>query len=635
MKLISSLTLFLSFTLIFSCTSLEEKPAILPIEDFFKNPEKINFQISPNGRYYSFLAPWNYRMNLFVTEIDKDTTIQITFETDRDISKYIWANDFRILFINDKGGDENYRLYGVNINGSNLKCLTCIGNVRANLIDALVDYPDEVIVGLNKRDPQVFDPYKLNIVTGEYKLLAENPGNIVGWMTDHNGMLRVAQAILPNGDVDLLYRDDENEPFESILKTPWKDSFDPFFFTFDNKMLYAISNIGRDKKEVVVFDPKSQSEVKVLYKNSLVDVDIIRFSKKRRVLTSAEYYDDKKEIYFFDKKTEELYQKLAEIFPDKSISVNSASLDEDKFIVRTYSDKTRGKYYLFNTENEKIEKIAEVSPWIDEQQMADMKPIQYESRDGLTIHGYLTVPKGVQQKKLPTVILPHGGPWLRDVWEFDPEVQFLANRGYAVLQMNFRGSTGYGKEFWFKSIKQWGKDMQNDVTDGVYWLINEGVADRDRIAIYGASFGGYVALAGAAFTPDLYACAVDYVGVSSMFTFMETIPPYWEPLKPQYYAMVGDPVEDSALFAEISPLLHADNIKIPLFIAQGTNDPRVNKNESDQMVKALRDRGIEVEYMVKENEGHGFLNEENRLEFYRNMEQFLAKNLQSISSENK
>jgi dipeptidyl aminopeptidase/acylaminoacyl peptidase len=280
-----------------------------------------------------------------------------------------------------------------------------------------------------------------------------------------------------------------------------------------------------------------------------------------------------------------------------------------------------------DSETNELSKIADISPWLNEDDLAEMKPISYQSRDGLTIHGYLTLPKGYEAKNLPVVINPHGGPWHRDYWGFNPEVQLLANRGYAVLQMNFRGSTGYGKEFWLKSVKQWGRSMQDDITDGVNWLINKGIADPERIAIYGGSYGGYATLAGLTFTPDVYACGIDYVGVSNMFTFMNTIPPYWEPMRELFYELVGDPVEDSLLLAEVSPVFHADKIQVPLFIAQGANDPRVNKAESDQMVEALKQRGIEVEYMVKDNEGHGFRNEENRFDFYRAMDAFLAEHI--------
>jgi len=392
-------------------------------------------------------------------------------------------------------------------------------------------------------------------------------------------------------------------------------------------MLYVSSNLGRDKEEIVIFDPQTGEEVETLYKNDEVDVSGLQYSRKRKVLLSASYTTDKRQYHFFDEDAQIQYEFLQQELPGYEIYISATDTAETKFVVRTYSDRSRGAYYFLDSETNELSKIADISPWLNEDDLAEMKPISYQSRDGLTIHGYLTLPKGYEAKNLPVVINPHGGPWHRDYWGFNPEVQLLANRGYAVLQMNFRGSTGYGKEFWLKSVKQWGRSMQDDITDGVNWLINKGIADPERIAIYGGSYGGYATLAGLTFTPDVYACGIDYVGVSNMFTFMNTIPPYWEPMRELFYELVGDPVEDSLLLAEVSPVFHADKIQVPLFIAQGANDPRVNKAESDQMVEALKQRGIEVEYMVKDNEGHGFRNEENRFDFYRAMDAFLAEHI--------
>jgi dipeptidyl aminopeptidase/acylaminoacyl peptidase len=296
-------------------------------------------------------------------------------------------------------------------------------------------------------------------------------------------------------------------------------------------------------------------------------------------------------------------------------------------LVRTISDRSLGATYFYDVAKDELTKIADRAPWLKEEQMCEMKPITFTASDGIQLHGYLTLPLGVDPKNLPVVVNPHGGPWARDVWGWNPEVQFLANRGYAVLQINFRGSTGYGRKFWELSFKQWGKTMQNDLTDGVKWLISEGIADPKRVGIYGGSYGGYATLAGLTFTPDLYACGVDYVGVSNLFTFMSTMPPYWKPFIEMMYEMVGDPKKDSLLLREASPLFHVDKIKVPLFIAQGANDPRVNKAESDQVVEALKKRGVKVDYMVKDNEGHGFGNEENQFEFYGAMEKFLATHL--------
>jgi dipeptidyl aminopeptidase/acylaminoacyl peptidase len=368
----------------------------------------------------------------------------------------------------------------------------------------------------------------------------------------------------------------------------------------------------------------------VLYENYHYDVEGLSYSRKRNVLTTASYVSWKRERHFFDEEARMLFERLERDLGDYEVAITDMNKEETRFIVRTYSDRSRGSYYFYDKESDELKKIADVSPWIDEDNMAKMLPIQYQSRDSLTIHGYLTLPKGYDletAQNLPVVVNPHGGPWARDSWGFNPEVQFLANRGYAVLQMNFRGSTGYGKKFWEMSFGQWGLSMQDDITDGVKWLINKGIADPDRVAIYGGSYGGYATLAGMTFTPDLYAAGVDYVGVSNLFTFMNTIPPYWKPMLDMFYEMVGNPQTDSLRLRQTSPVFHADKIKAPLFIAQGANDPRVNKDESDQMVEALRNRGVEVQYMVKDNEGHGFRNEENRFDFYGAMEQFLAEHI--------
>ncbi len=602
----------------------------IPLEDFFKNPEKTYFQISPDGKYYSYTAPYESRMNIFVQKIGSKKATRLTSETDRSISGYFWANKDRILYLKDNGGDENFALYGVDKNGKNLKCLTCFENVRTQILDELQDIPDEVIIGMNKRNPQVFDPYRLNIVTGEMTMLAENPGNIQGWMTDHDGKLRAAFAIVDGVNIQIQYRDNEDEEFRPVLTTNFKESVEPAFFDFDNKHVYATSNLGRDKSAVVLFDIANGKEIEVLYENDDYDVSSVNYSRKRKVVTAASFTSWKRERHFFDGETEKLFARINKELGDYEIGITGYNDDEDMFIIRTYSDRSLGSYYLYDQEKDVLEKIHEVSPWIDENEMAKVYPIKYTARDGLLIHGYLTLPNGLTMetaKDLPVVINVHGGPWARDNWGFNPEIQFLANRGYAVLQMNFRGSTGYGREFWEKSFGQWGLSMQNDITDGVYWLINKGIADKDKVAIYGGSYGGYATLQGIVVTPTLYAAAVDYVGVSNLFTFMKTIPPYWEPLLDMMYEMVGNPEENKAQFEATSPALNADKIMTPLFVAQGANDPRVNIDESDQIVKALEERGIDVEYMVKDDEGHGFRNEENRFDFYRAMEKFLSEHI--------
>jgi len=625
--------IILTFSL-FSCVNENAKQTInemviakqIPLENFFKNPEKSSYQISPDGSFYSFMAPYKKRMNIFIQKIGDSSATQLTFEEARDIAGYFWPNDEQIVFLKDEGGDENFHLFGVNIDGSNPIGFTDFDGVRAQIIDDLPDQKDFVVIGLNKRNKQVFDPYRLNLKTGEISMLAENPGNIQGWMFDHDGKLRIATAIVDGVNQSILYRESEEDEFKTIITTNFKEGFNPQFFTFDNKNIIGSSNLGRDKSAIVEFDPVTAKEVKVLYANDDYDVNGVGYSRKRKVITAAYFESWKSERHYFDSTSKAIFEKIQKQLGGYEIGITGVNKDENILILRTYSDKSLGAYYIYNSEDDKMEKIVAVSPWIDENEMSNQLPISYQSRDGLKINGYLTLPKGYNMenaKNLPVVINPHGGPWARDSWGFNPEIQFLANRGYAVLQMNFRGSTGYGRKFFESSFKKWGREMQDDITDGTQWLIDKGIADSTRIAIYGGSYGGYATLMGLVKEPKMYAAGVDYVGVSNMFTFMKTIPPYWEPMLEMMYEMVGDVEKDSAMLREVSPVFHVDKIKAPLFIAQGANDPRVNVDESDQMVKAMKEKGIDVEYLVKKDEGHGFRNEENRFEFYRAMEKFL------------
>ena len=605
---------------------MNKKAPLIPMEDFFRNPDKSSFQISLDGQHIAYMKPWKTRMNVHVINVETTEETRLTSSEDRGIYGYGWLGNNRIGYAKDDGGNENIHFFAVNIDGTNEIDLTPFENVQARLIDDLEDDPDHIILGLNKRNPRIHDAFRINITDGTMKLIAENPGNISGWMTDHDGKLRIATTS-DGVNTSLLYRDSESDEFETILTTDFKVSVAPLFFTFDNKNLYVSSNRDRDKAAIYTFDIKEATEKELIFENDQVDVSSLMYSKKRKVLTGVNYTVAKREMVFFDDWREGIQKKLEKQLSGYEVGITSFSIDEKKAVIATYSDKSRGAYYSYDVEKNKLTELAKVSPWINEDHMAEMRPVEYKSRDGLMINGYLTLPVGSNGRNLPVVVNPHGGPWARDSWGYNSEVQFLANRGFAVFQMNFRGSTGYGREFWEISFKQWGKTMQDDITDGVKWLIEEGIADSDKIAIYGASYGGYATLAGLTFTPDLYACGVDYVGVSSLFTFMESMPPYWELYRSMMYEMVGHPEKDKELLASSSPLLHVDKIKVPLFIAQGANDPRVKKSESDQIVDALKSQGIEIPYMVKDNEGHGFYNEENQFDFYSEMEKFLTKHI--------
>ncbi len=605
----------------------------IPLEDFFRNSEQTAFQLSPDGTYLSYMAPYADRMNVFVRKTGDTSSpaLRLTGETDRSVAGYMWADNGRILFMKDTDGDENYQLYGVNTDGTNLRAYTAFPGVRTTLIDDLEEQPGYVLIGLNRRNPEVFDPYRLNLETGELTLLAENPGNYQGWMTDHQGRLRVATAIVDGVNTQVLYRDTEDEPFRPVLTTNFRDVVSFMEFTPDDREVYAATNLGRDKMELVRMNPATCEELELLYANERYDISSISYSRRRKKLLSVYCTGHKEPVrHYFDEEERIFRERVQAHFPGQRLGIADSDKAEEHYLIYVGGDRTRGAYWFYDVKTDTVTHLADLAPWLHKEEMNEMLPVKYTSRDGLEIEAYLTLPDGLKledARDLPVVVHPHGGPWARDCWGYSSEVQFLANRGYAVFQMNFRGSTGYGRRFLEASYKQWGLKMQDDITDGVNWLIGQGIADARRVAIYGGSYGGYAVLAGLTLTPALYACGIDYVGVSNLFTFMNTIPPYWRPVLEMMYEQVGHPETDKEQLAATSPALHADRIVAPLFIAQGAKDPRVNKAESDQMVEALRQRGVEVEYMVKDNEGHGFANQENRFDFYRAMESFLAKHL--------
>jgi len=615
--------------------SAAQPPRAYPLKDFFRNPDRGFFRLADDGKTLGFMQPTSVdgspaRMNIYVQPLQGSTPVgdprQLTSETARDISNFFWKGADVVLYQKDFGGDENFHVLAVNAKTGKITDLTPYEGVRAGIEDDLEDDPDHVLISHNQRDPEVFDVYRVNVHTGAAVLVAQNPGNIVGWQTDHAGKVRAALA--SDGlNTALLYRDDEASEFRPLITTDYRTNVSPAFFTFDDKKFYALSNRGRDKLALVVIDPANPEAEEEIFAPDTVDLDAAAYSRKRRVLTLAAYQTDKPQYRFFDTETETLFKRLSAKLAGYEFAIQGSNRDENKFIVAAYNDRTPGSRYIYDAAADTLTKLADINPAIPEADMSRVQPISYQTRDGLTVHGYLTLPAGRDPKNLPCVVNPHGGPWARDGWGYNPEVQFLANRGFCVLQMNFRGSTGYGRAFWEAGFGQWGLKMQDDITDGVEWLVQQGIADPKRIGIYGASYGGYATLAGVAFTPDLYAAAVDYVGVSNLFTFMKSIPPYWKPMLAKMQDMVGDPERDRDRLAATSPALHADRIKTPLFVAQGAKDPRVNKDESDQMVKALRARGVEVEYMVKDNEGHGFHNDENKFEFYEAMEKFLKEHL--------
>lgn len=598
----------------------------IPIEDFFKNPEKTSFKLSPDGKYISYLQPYRNRLNIFVQPIGADRAVQVTADSDRNISYYFWANNNQLLYLKDKDGDENRRLYAVNRDGSNVRELIPDTDIRIRIIALDRIQNNQILLALNKRDSSIFDAYRLNISSGQLSLVARNPGNITDWIADADGRLRA--AVSSDGvNTTILYRGTESQSFRPLFSSNFKTSIKPLGFCKESDCMYALSNYGRDKTALVEIDCRTGKESRLIYSHPEVDVNDAGFSFKDRKVLFAEYTTWKNQRYYLDAAAKSLFDDLNKLLPQTEIRIADRDLAEEKYIIRTYTDRSPGAFYLYKAKTKQLKQLAVVNPSLNAEELCEVRPIGYEASDGVTIHGYLTLPKGDQQKNLPVIVMPHAGPDARNTWTYNAEVQFLANRGYAVFQMNFRGSKGYGKEFWSAGFKQWGGRIQQDITDGVYWLIKEGVADPKRIGIYGYSFGGYSALWGLCYQPDLYACGVSYSGLSNLYAYLKAIPPYYRPYRLMIEEMVGNPKTDADYLQAASPVFHTDNIRVPLLIAQGAKDQRVTVTETNQLVKELRKRKLQVTYLLKENEGHLFRNEENRLDFYKRLEKFLEENL--------
>lgn len=610
---------------IVSC-SMEKASKRIPIENFFNVPINTSYLVSPDGKFISYLKPDNNRIHIYVETLDGKTTTQLTCDSNRSISNYFWASNNEILYL--KGTTDNIEtgLFAVDIDGNNKRELIPFSKTKIRLISSGPVNDGQILVSLNKRDSTVFDAYRLNMKTGKLSLLFQNPGNITKWYSDPSGKLRM--AIASDGvNETILYRDKESNSFNSVLTNNFKTSIKPVSFSADNGSIYALSNKNRDKMALVELDCVSGEEHKVIYSNPKVDVSDAIYSINKNKLIYAGFETWKKERHYLDETFKDIFKKLEVLLPNTEIVLASSDAAEKKFIVRTYTDRNPGSFYLYTIEDEKLVKLSDVNSSLKVENMAEMKPISYKTRDGLTVNGYLTLPNGMLSKNLPVIVMPHGGPDSRNSWGYNSEVQFLASRGYAVFQVNFRGSKGYGKDFWIAGFKEWGAKMQNDITDGVQWLIAQGIADPSRIAIYGFSFGGFSALHGLMSNPELYKCGASYSGFTNLFTYFKDIPPYYRPYLQMYYETVGNPESDADYFRAVSPIFHTNKIKVPVLIAQGALDPRVNMNETHQFVKELKKKKVPVTYIFKEKEGHVFRNNENRLEFYKELEIFLEQNL--------
>lgn len=597
----------------------------IPVAYFFRNPDQTAYQISPDGRFISYLGPYQSRLNIYIQHTGQQDTVRLTAATERDITSYFWKNESTLIYLQDNAGDENYRIYSVDTSGTE-KVLAEFRNVRINVVDELQQNPSEILISMNKSNPALFEPYRLDINSGEITRLAENKdiqNPVTSWVADNRGILRAAVSVEEGTTTHLLYREQEDMPFRSLISSNWKDMITPLFFDADNTHIIALSNLDRDKTALIRLDPDKPDQQEILYSNEEVDVWWAEQSVRTGGVASIYYITDRKYTIYPDTILHQVAEQVTKLLPGKEIYISSYDNTMSHFIVRTYADVSPGNFYLYTRSNGQLDHLSSVNPELAAYHLSPMKPVSYTTRDGLTVSAYLTLPATGTDKHIPVVMMVHGGPMSRDVWGYRPEVQLLASRGYAVMQVNFRGSWGFGKRFTEAGFREWGRKMQDDVSDGVQWLIDNGIADPDKVAIYGASYGGYAALAGLTFTPDLYACGISYVGPSNLFTLLDNLPAYWEPEKEMMYETIGHPKQDSSLLCKVSPVFHVSSITAPLFIAQGANDVRVTKVESEQMVEALRSKGVDVVYMLKEDEGHGFRLEENRLEFYQALCGFL------------
>lgn len=601
---------------------------MIPREVLFGNPVKTSPEVSPDARRLAYLAPVNNVLNVWIKTIGAKDDRPVTRDTDRGIRNYFWAEDNQhILYLQDIGGNENWRLYAVDLETGATKDFTPFDNVQSRIIDHNKDFPDELILGINKENPELHDAYHLNIKTGELKMVAKNPGNIIGWLTDTNLKIRGAIASRQDGGSELLIRDNESDPWTQIAVWSLEDSSNssPVSFSKDGLSIYLLDSRGADVSRLMELSIAS-GRLKVIAKSPRYDVSGVMLHPDTLKIQAVTFTKARKVWLILDKSIRRDFKNIEKL--DKGdFSIYSRDNSDNIWIVGFTKDNGPVAFYAYDRRAKKTEFLFYHKPDLKDYTLAWMEPISFKSRDGLFIYGYITYPPGKNKKNLPVVVNVHGGPWARDTWGYDPEAQWLANRGYACMQVNYRGSSGYGKKFLNAGNKQWGAKMHDDLVDAVNYLLKKGIADPKRIAIFGGSYGGYAALVGAAFTPDLFCCAVDLVGPSNLITFINSTPPYWHNFLTEIYKRIGDPETEKEFLESRSPLFKADNIKIPLFIAQGANDPRVKKEESEQIVRALRDKGIEYEYLLFPDEGHGFAKPQNRIRFYAAVEKFLAKYL--------
>lgn len=617
-------------------TSLDSVP-LIPREILFGNPKYASPILSPDGTYLAYLAPSpDNVLNVFVRDtFDASSARQVTNDTSRGIRSVTWAEDSTtLLYMQDFEGDENFHVWAIDATliASEARDLTPGENVKASSLITNKRFPNEVLVGTNQRDSSQFDMYKCALETGELKMVAENPGNVVSWGSEDE-TFEIRMATVRNQEDSsntIRIRDNPDEEWRDLVTFPFEEEGGFVDFMPDGKLGYITSTLGRDTKALLRVDLRTGETVKVISENPKCDVRAITLDQDTKEVRAVAYNYARTERVFFDEVLEADYQFLESIMPKGAeVGIASRTRDEKLWVVVFSRSDGPSEYVLYDQVEKKTTSLFVSKPDLLDYELQMMKDVRIKARDGLELVGYLTRAAGTKEgDKASLALLVHGGPWARDFWGFSPQAQWFANRGYSCLQVNFRGSTGYGKSFLHKGDKQWGVgDMQHDLTDSVMWAIDQGIADPEKICIYGGSYGGYACLAGLTFTPDLYACGVDIVGPSNVKTLLDSIPDYWAPLRNGMLLKIGDVDSDEEFNKRISPLFHVDNIKSPLLIGQGANDPRVKQAEADQIAFSMKEKGIPVEYVLYPDEGHGFARPDNRIDFNGRVELFLEKHL--------
>ena len=601
---------------------------LIPRDVLFGNPEKASPSVSPDGKRMAHLAPVNGVLNVWVGTAGGDDYRPITNDKDRGIHLYFWAHDARhVLYLQDVGGDENWRLFSVDLDSGDEQDLTPFENVQVQIVGHDKHFPHELLIAMNKEDARVHDVYHLDLKTKQLELVAKNPGNVARWVVDAKLEVRGALGSTADGGFDLLLRDSRTSDWQKFLSWNADDSLTsgPVGFTLDGDALYLLDSRDANAARLVHVQVASKQS-QVVAEDADYDVSDVMVHPDTRAIQMVSFVKARIDHVVVDKTIEEDIERISDLRPG-DFGVYNRTHDDNIWLVGFTEDNGPFSYYTYDRRSKEAKFLFYNRPDLRQYELASMEPFSFESRDGLSVHGYLHFPLGRDRKRLPTVLNVHGGPWHRDTWGYDAEAQWLANRGYLCMQVNFRGSTGYGKAFLNAGDKEWGGTMQTDLVDAVQWAVDQGFVDSERIAIYGGSYGGYAALAGATFTPDLFKCVVDIVGPSNLITFINTIPPYWSTYLAMLHQRIGNPETEADFLESRSPLFHVDKIKIPILIAQGANDPRVKQSESEQIVAAMKEKGIDYEYMLFPDEGHGFAKPENRLTFYAVAEKFLAKHL--------